>query len=182
VAVALPRSTTRDKEVKNMDKDPEYQWKKPNPALKDLQMLAGEWEAKGDHPYLPDPVRGHASFGCLYERAFLVWRSDYEQPGPPSGLSLINRDETSGLNALLYYDQRSISWICQMSLEDKVWKFWRDAPGFRQPMTAWISADLNSIAFRGEICTDGVNWEQDLDLTFTRFSQPLDLDPGHFTR
>ncbi len=151
-----------------MDKDMNRQWVKPNPALKDLDVLVGEWDTVGYHPMIPSPVRGHASFGWLEEGAFFYWRPSYEPPGPPSGMAVVGRDDTLGNYSMLYYDERGVSRIYQMSFEDKTWKLWRESPGFCQRMTGKVSDDLRTIALHGEKSADGVNWEQDLDLTFTK--------------
>ncbi len=151
-----------------MDKEEERQEIIINPALKELAILVGEWKTKGFHPMLPSPVQGHASFGWLEEGAFFYWRSSYEKPGPPNGIALIGRDDTTGNYDMLYFDERGVSRIYQMSLEGKIWKYWRNAPGFLQRTTCQISADLKTIVAHGEKSSDGVSWEQDLDLTYTR--------------
>jgi len=57
-----------------------------------------------------------------------------------------------------------------MSLEDGVWKLWRDEPDFSpldlaQRFTGTFSDDGKSIAGRWEISHDGKTWEHDFDLT-----------------
>ena len=54
-----------------------------------------------------------------------------------------------------------------MSLEDGAWKMWREAPGFSQRFMGTFSDDGNTITTRWEKSSDGVNWEHDLDLTYT---------------
>ncbi len=151
-----------------MDKAPEKQSFKPNPALKDLEILVGEWDTAGFHPGIPYPVRGHSSFGWLEGGAIFFWRSSYERDLPPSGIAFVGRDDAGANYCMLYYDQRGISRVYQMSLEGKIWRLWRDSPGFFQRMTGTFSDDLNSVSVHGEKSSDGSNWEQDLDLTYTR--------------
>jgi hypothetical protein len=60
-----------------------------------------------------------------------------------------------------------------MSIEDGVWKLWRDEPDFSpldfsQRFTGTFSADGETISGRWEICHDGETWEHDFDLTYTR--------------
>jgi len=69
---------------------------------------------------------------------------------------------------MLYSDERGVARIYQMSLEGGVWKMWRDSPGFSQRVTGTISSDGNTITWHGELSYDGSNWEQDLDVTYTR--------------
>jgi hypothetical protein len=64
--------------------------------------------------------------------------------------------------------ERDVARIYQMSLEGGVWKMWRAAPGFSQRITGTFSDDGNTITCHGELSRDGSNWEQDLDVTYTR--------------
>ncbi len=151
-----------------MDKSLEWQRKTPNPALKDLDVMVGEWNMLGNHPMIPNPVKGHSSFGWLEDGAFFYWRPSYLQPGPPSGIAIIGRDDSEGNYSMLYFDERGVARIYEMSFKGKTWKLWRISPGFSQRMSGKMSDDLNTIDLHGEKSSDGVHWEQDLDLTFTR--------------
>ncbi|HLZ21942.1 MAG TPA: hypothetical protein VKQ30_07460 [Ktedonobacterales bacterium] len=55
-----------------------------------------------------------------------------------------------------------------MSLASGVWKMWRDSPGFSQRMTGTFGEDGNTIVVHGKLSRDGSQWEQDLDVTYTR--------------
>ncbi len=151
-----------------MDKSLEWQRKKPNPTLQDLEVMIGEWDMLGNHPMLPEPVTGHSSFGWLEEGAFFYWRPSYRQPGPPSAIAIVGRDDSVANYCMLYFDERGVSRIYQMSFEGRTWKLWRDSQGFWQRMSGKISDDLNTIELHGEKSSDGSHWEQDLDVTFTR--------------
>jgi hypothetical protein len=69
---------------------------------------------------------------------------------------------------MLYYDERGVSRIYEMTVEGSIWRMWRNAPDFMQRMTGNISDDRNTITVHGELSKDGSNWEQDLDLIYTR--------------
>ncbi len=69
---------------------------------------------------------------------------------------------------MLYFDSRGVSRVYQMTLKGRVWKMWRNWPGFSQRFTGAISEDGNSITAFWELCTDGVNWEHDLELEYAR--------------
>lgn len=143
-------------------------WLKPNQTLQNMGVLVGEWELQGAHPKLPDPVRGRASFVWIEEGAYLLWQTYFEQPLPPNAIAVVSRDDSTGSCSVLYFDERGVSRIYEMSLEDGVWKTWRNAPGFFQRTTGRISDDRNTITVHGELSKDGSNWEQDLDLVYTR--------------
>jgi len=53
-------------------------------------------------------------------------------------------------------------------MHDNVLQWWRNAPGFSQRSTLTIVDDGLTIIGKGELSKDGVSWEQDLDLTYTR--------------
>ncbi len=122
----------------------------------------------GTHPAFPSPVHGQATFEWLAEGALLVWRSAWERPGPPSAVSVIGHDDMLEACSLLYSDERGVARIYQTSLEDGVWKLWRESPGFSQRMAGTFSADGRTLTVHGELSRDGSHWEQDLDVTYTR--------------
>jgi hypothetical protein len=55
-----------------------------------------------------------------------------------------------------------------MSLSDGVWKLWRDAAGFSQRFEGMFSDDGKTISGRWEKSADGMQWEHDFDLTYTK--------------
>ncbi len=152
----------------DMNSHAELQIQKPNLALKRLDILVGEWNLVGIHPLFPSPVPGRSSFEWLEEEALLVWRSSFERPGPPSAISVIGHDDSVETYSLLYFDERGVSRIYTMNLKGNVWKMWRESPGFSQRFTGTFSDDGNIITGHWEKSSDGSNWEQDLDLTFTK--------------
>ena len=151
----------------NMNTDSELSLE-PTGSLKQFEVLVGEWDMVGRHPYFPTAVRGHSSFEWLMEAALLVWRFEWERPGPPSAISVIGHDDSVETYSMFYSDERGVARIYQMSLEGGVWKMWRDSPGFSQRMTNTFSDDGNIITGHGELARDGSNWEHDLDVTYTR--------------
>ena len=56
----------------------------------------------------------------------------------------------------------------QMSLDDGVWKLWREAPGFHQRSTATISAGGATITGAWEGSPDGVTWSPDFSYVYTK--------------
>jgi hypothetical protein len=55
-----------------------------------------------------------------------------------------------------------------MALNNGVCKLWRDDPGFSQRFTGRFSSDGGTISGRWEKSTDGAQWEEDFDLTYTK--------------
>ncbi len=122
----------------------------------------------GRHPAFPSAAHGHSSFEWLIKDALLVWRFEWDPPGPPSAISVIGHDDSVEACSMLYSDERGVARIYQMTLKGGIWKIWRDSPGFSQRMTGTVSDDGNTITVHGELSRDGSSWEQDLDVTYTR--------------
>lgn len=144
----------------------------PNPALKDLEILVGEWDMEiSAASFLPDPatvLQGQASFEWLEGGDFLVARQGSKAAGPPYSTAIIGRDETAETYTVLYFDDRGVSRVYQMSLEGNAWKEWRQAPGFFQRFTGSISEDGNIINATWEKSSDGSTWQHDFNLTYKR--------------
>lgn len=152
-----------------MNKNAEPPAPQPTRPLKEFEILIGQWDMVGTHPYLPSAVQGHSTFEWLKEGALLFWHFDWEHgKGIPSALSIIGHDDAVEPCSILYTDERGVARIYQMSLVDGVWKMWRESPDFSQRMTGTFSDDGNTITWRGELSHDGSTWEPDLDVIFTR--------------
>ena len=139
----------------------------PNPALLRLAPFVGEWEweaAVGGQPI----GRGRTVFEWLEGGAFLMQHSDAEQAEFPNGTTIIGGDDSTDTYCMLYFDSRVVSRIYQMSLRDGVWTLWRAAPGFLQRFTGTFIGDARTIRGRWEKSGDGVQWEHDFDLTYTK--------------
>ena len=140
-----------------------------NPALSDLDVLIGEWDVGLSFPVdPPGTVRGHASCAWLEDGAFFIMRMGAKTAGPPYSISIIGRDDSAKTYTMLYLDDRGVSRVYQMSLGNGEWKQWREAPGFSQRFTGRFSADGNTSTAYWEKSKDGVSWEHDFDLTYTR--------------
>lgn len=141
----------------------------PTHSIKPFDVLIGEWTMVGSHPQLPSALHGHSSFEWLRKGALLAWHFDWAHGQEiPSAYSIIGHDDAQEPCSMLYTDERGVARIYQMSLKDGVWKMWRESPDFSQRMTGTFSDNGNTIIWRGELSRDGVAWEPDLSVTFTR--------------
>lgn len=140
-----------------------------NPSLKSFSTLIGEWKTIGTHPYFPGIVlHGRTSFNWIEEGAFLVMYSENDEEKIPSGIAIFGSDDAAVEFFMLYFDERKVSRKYEVSVQDNIIKWWRDAVNFSQRYT-WTFADNgNTIISKGELCKDGKTWEKDLDLTYTR--------------
>jgi len=141
----------------------------PNPALKPLSVLIGNWNTTGTHGQVPDTIlHGHASFEWLENGAFLLMRSKVDDPRFPRTIAIIGSDDTEAEYYMLTFDERGVSRKYRVSFHDNIWQWWRNAPGFLQRYEVIIEDDGNTMIGRGELAKDGLLWEKDLDLTYAR--------------
>src|SRR5260370_29506340 len=147
----------------------------PNPALKALEVLVGDWEMElSNASFLPRPSDSVKSGPVLIERvqdrAFLAMRMGDKSPGPPQALCLIGRDDSAPDYTVLYSDARSLSKVYEMSFSQGVRKMWREAPGFWQRYEGTVSKDGTTIAAHWEKSSHGSRWEHDFDVTYTKMN------------
>jgi hypothetical protein len=141
----------------------------PNTALKPFEILIGEWKTIGTHPYFPDMTfHGQTSFQWMEKGAFMIMHSEIDEPGIPSGIAIFGSDDTTGEFFMLYFDERNVSRKLDVSFSDNVLKWWRNATGFSQHFTGTFINNGNTMIGKGELSKDGIIWEKDLELTYTR--------------
>ena len=85
-------------------------------------------------------------------------------------MTVKNKTKNQNASAVTYhsFDSRGEERVNSMSLRDGVWKLWDDASGFSNRFTGTFSADGNTITGSIESSRDGVHWEHDFDLTYTK--------------
>jgi hypothetical protein len=110
---------------------------KHNPALKQLEILVGDWEMELSHvaflPHPSDTAKGQISFEWVENGAFLRMRLGDDATW------LISRDDSQPDYKVFYYDSRSVSRIYEMSFSENRWKIWRNSPHFSQRYEGKIS-------------------------------------------
>ena len=142
---------------------------KPNPKLQPLGVLVGSWTTVGTHPMVPGKIfHGRTTFEWIEGGAFLMMRSEIDEPEIPSGISIFGSDDVTGEWSMLYFDERGVSRHYETSLRNNEWKWWRNNAEFSQRFTGKISSDRRTIVGSGEMSRNGGPWESDLQLTYTR--------------
>ena len=142
---------------------------KPNPALRVLDAIVGRWDTVGTHPYLPGrTLHGRATFEWIEGGAFLVTRSEMDEPEMPSGVAIIGSDNATGEFHMIYFDDRDVSRKLDVSIDGNVMSWQRHTPEFSQRMVLTIADDGRTMVSKGEMSRDGGPWEPDLELTYSR--------------
>jgi hypothetical protein len=152
----------------------ESQPSKFNPALEAMNIFIGEWEteisAVRDNPSMR--VQGNASFDWTEGGAFVRLQAGVPNSPFPSQISLMGPDDSAGAYCMLYFDSRGVSRIYQMSLDNGVWKLWRDFPEFSQRFTAKLSEDNTILDGDWAMSTDGKNWVHDFNIKYRKINKP----------
>ena len=143
--------------------------RKPNPALAALTPLIGMWRTTGVHPYFPGTTfHGRMSFEWSEAGAFVVMRSEIDEPEIPSAVAVIGSDDAASTLTMLYFDERDISRRYTVEVTDHEVRWHRDEAGFAQRMVLTIAADGDRLDTCGTMSHDGGAWEDDLQLTYER--------------
>jgi hypothetical protein len=137
-----------------------------DPALEPFEALIGTWATEATHPKVDAVVTGTATFEWLEGGHFVVERSHNDHELFPDAISVIGAPESGDGLVMEYFDSRGVRRTYGVSLEDGVYRFWRDAPGFDQRFTATLGHD----SFEGlsEVAETPEEWRDDLRVTYRR--------------
>jgi hypothetical protein len=141
----------------------------PNPRLAGLSRLIGDWTTVGAHSMMPGiALHGRTVFEWHEGGGFLCMRSEIEEPGIPSAISVIGSDDDRDQLTMLYFDERAVTRLFTVDISGDVVRWWRTAPGFSQRYVLSVAPDGDSMRGVSELSRDDVTWEQDLELNYTR--------------
>jgi len=142
---------------------------RPNPALAPLTPLVGTWRTTGTHPLVPGTTfHGRTSFAWHEGGAFVVMRSEIDEPGIPSAVAVIGSDDAAGTFTMIYFDERTTSRRYTVEVGDDEVSWHRDEAGFAQRMVLTVAGDGSRLDGRGTMSREGGPWEDDLQLTYQR--------------
>ena len=144
-------------------------------TMQALEPLVGEWRIQvpfGDAPSADSGAR--VTFEWLPGKRFLIERWQIPSPEAPDGIAIIGPDpDRAGDFLQHYFDTRGVARVYRMRFRDGVWSMERDTADFSpldfsQRYTGTFSDDGRTITGAWEINHDGVTWEHDFDLTYTK--------------
>jgi hypothetical protein len=138
--------------------------------MPELDRLIGEWEIRVTMEGVPpDAPGGRVTFEWMPGGKFVIERWEVPVPEAPDGLAVIGPHEDRDGLVQHYFDSRGVHRVYDMTLEDGVWKLWRDHPGFDQRYTGTFTDDGNKIEGAWEMRNEG-DWFKDFDLDYVRVS------------
>jgi hypothetical protein len=142
-----------------------------NPYLEAFSTLVGSWKTVGKHPYLQtDELHGSVSFEWVESGAFIKMTTSVDHPQIPDGISLFGSDDEGKRLNMLYFDERKVSRIYEVSFEDNTLTWWRDDPKFSQRFAVNVEDDGNTMRGKGSMRRGGKEWEDDLELVYSRIA------------
>jgi hypothetical protein len=167
-------------------------------TLPELDVLVGDWAMEALFPDAPPSgPAGRTVFEWMTGGQLLVQRWEVAVPEAPDGIAIIGvAGAGAGAGAAVgvgvgvgeggvgragegegylqhYFDSRGVVRVYEMTLSDGVWELLRVKPDFSpldfcQRFTGRFSDDGVTIDGRWEKSGDGVAWEPDFDLRYTR--------------
>ena len=140
------------------------------PELESLNALVGDWTIEATHPAYPSTVvRGQAAIEWLEGEKFLIYRSRTDHPDFPDSIAVIGVPEDA--LCMHYFDSRGVYRVYQVDMSERVWRMWRDAPGFSQRFEGTIAGDGDTISGVSELSRDDSTWDSDLEIEFRRVAR-----------
>jgi|tagenome__1003787_1003787.scaffolds.fasta_scaffold20536434_1 hypothetical protein len=147
-----------------------------HPVLARLDALVGRWAVQ---PKVDGVGAGWTEFAWQDDGQFLRQYADadpapatapkeWQENTPFPTTAVIGLDDAGDELTMLYADARGVHRVYRMTFADREWIIWRYAPGFDQRFTGTLSADGDTVNGRWEMSRDGVTWNVDFELTYTR--------------
>ena len=139
-----------------------------DPDLRAFDALTGEWSMRATGADgTPWPGQGHTRFAWMAGERWLVQHWAVELPEAPDGVAIWGRDPESGELRQNYFDSRGVHRVYRTSLQNGIWRIWRDDPSFPQRFSGRLSEDGRRIDGTWEDGR-GDEWRKDFDLTYFR--------------
>ena len=137
-----------------------------NPALEPFEALIGTWDTEATHRLIEGVHAGWWSFEWLTGDQFLVARSHNDHELLPDAIAIIGAPESGDGLVMEYFDSRGVRRTYETAIENGVWTWWRDHPGFDQRQVATLAADTFEVV--SQLAEKPGEWKDDLKVVFRR--------------
>jgi hypothetical protein len=150
-------------------------------SIERLAPYIGEWQMQAVFPGSSQTQAAAAQsaartvFEWLAGRQFVLQRWEVPDPAAPDGIAIIGSGRGRGTYRQHYFDSRGVARLYEMSFADGLWTLSRTTSDFSpldfsQRYTATFSDDGRTIDGSWESSSDGLRWEHDFQLVYTRMS------------
>jgi hypothetical protein len=134
--------------------------------LDPLDVLIGTWAIEATHRLVDAVVLGSVTFEWLEGGHFLIQRLHMDHELFPDAICVIGAPEAGDGLVMEYFDSRGVRRTYGASVEDGVWRMWRDHPGFDQRFAAKLGHDVFEGVF--QLAEAPGDWQDDLKVTYRR--------------
>jgi hypothetical protein len=142
---------------------------KANPALSLLDRAVGAWAVTGSHPQLAGrTLHGRMTFERIEGGAFVRMHSKMDDAEIPEGVAIFGTDSDDAKCTMLYFDERGVARLYDVTFHDDGFSWTRDAPQFAQRFRVTIAKDDRTMESEGTMKKEGSEWEPDLRLSYVR--------------
>jgi hypothetical protein len=137
-------------------------------ALERLEPFVGVWTET-----VPGVPAGRMTFAWELDRRFLLQRSEIDDPAFPDSLCVIAAKADGDGFTQHYFDSRGVVRVYAMTVVEGIWTLVRAQPdftplSFSQRFVGRFARDGGAIHGAWESSTDGVVFEHDFDVTYTK--------------
>jgi hypothetical protein len=146
-------------------------------GMERLERFVGSWDLEAIFPE-GHPAEGavggaRATFEWILGGAFLLERSEVDNPDAPDGHSIVAMNADGDGYTQHYFDTRGVARLYDMTFDGTLWTLTREKADFspldfKQRYTGRFSDEGDRIDGAWEIRFDGVNWQNDFDLNYRR--------------
>ena len=138
-----------------------------------MQPFVGEWIEQGSTRGASPIDLGLITFEWALRGRFLLMRTERNHPDIPENAALIGDDAHEDDYSVHYFDSLGMKRIYRMTFRDRTWTMSRHEPDFAVPEFAQrflgtFADDYNSIEGAWQTSDDGVTWDHDFGLLYTR--------------
>src|SRR3954469_19955856 len=137
-----------------------------DPMLEPFEALIGTWDTEAKHRLRAAIGAGTGPFEWLEGGHFVVQRSHNDHELFPDAICVIGAPEAGDGLVMEYFDSRGVRRTYGISLDGRVLRMWRDAPGFDQRYSATLAHDTFEGVF--ELAEAPGDWREDLKVTYRR--------------
>jgi hypothetical protein len=137
-----------------------------DPELDPFDALIGTWTTEATHPLVEEVVPGSTTYEWLEGSRFVIQRSRNDHELFPDAIGVIGVPEAGDGLVMEYFDSRGVRRTYGVSLDEGIFRMWREHPGFDQRFAATLAPD--NFEGQWQLARTPGDWQDDLKVTYRR--------------